>query len=233
MRTVLSLSFLLLVAGTAQAATLTGTTWAEPESVTVEYDQFARDENGDYIRNEDGSLQRVEQTFTLYWDMELQCTSMQSPGEPWEIFASNIGKLAMQNTATGEEAVIFDMEPKEIMVNWSRDSITEPWTAQGSAEIRIINEQIPEQGQEFEYQWAANAWIANSCYQEGWDESSSLDFQNHTIVLPGVGSDPGPSDDGPDTRTPSASARQSSTRSTRQSARKRPLGQSSVRLRTG
>ncbi len=188
MRTLWLLTALLLVSG-VQAASLTGTTWTDPEEMTVNYNQFERDADGNTVRNEDGSLKRVEQTFTVHWDLELECASMQDAGDPWEVFAANIGEIAMTDSKTGEKAIIFDLSPDQVTVNWTRDGPLDNWHAEGSLQVTIVNEQASPTDRTLEYQWAANPWIANSCASE--DFEYAPEFLNQTIFLPGVGFGPG------------------------------------------
>ncbi len=176
MRAILALGLLLISASSAQAATITGTTWAEPEEYTVSYD----------ARIEDGQVVRDPQTFTMHWDLSLDCTPGTEPGGDFEIFAANTGRIAA--TEDGEEWVIFDLEPKSFMASWQQASALDPWTSSGSMNITIVNEQASDVDRNITYFWAANPFISDAC-TGGQELDGELDFRNHTIFLPKVGGD--------------------------------------------
>lgn len=201
MRILLPLLLMLALAGSAEAVSVTGSTWADPEELTVQYDNFARNADGSYERNPDGSLQREPQTFTVHWDMELQCDiPTASPGADMELSPNGISFPGISEG--GEQRKLLDFEPRSFNVSWERDGGFGPWTAEGSMVITIINEQAwgMESDLVNEYHWFANAEITNQeCFGDGFE--GSLDYQNQTLILPGIGGgDPYQEPDGPSTR---------------------------------
>lgn len=201
MRVLLSLLLLLALAGSAEAVTLSGSTWADPEELTVAYDNFARNADGSYERNPDGSLQREPQTFTVHWDLELQCDiPTSSPGAALEVSPNGISFPGI--TEGGEQRRILDFEPRNFTVEWEREGGVGPWTTAGQQTITIVNEQAwgQENDMVHDYHWFANVEIQNrDCYGDGFE--GGLEFRNQTIILPGVGGgEPFQEDDGPSTR---------------------------------
>lgn len=180
---------LLLIAGTAQAATLNGSTWAEPDGITVSYD---------LERGDDGEWTRPEQTFTLHWDLTLECeVPTASPGSDFPIGVDGAGELAISQG--DEKTIIFDLEPREVTAQWTRDGPTDAWNSEGTQTIRIVNEQASPIEQEIEYRWFANVNIPNAdC--AGNELDGGLDFQNHTIFLPKLEAGEPFDDEGPTTR---------------------------------